>query len=161
MSWSQDPQKVVESILRKNSMDLYELMVANLPRIAGYFWKEGLIEKTTKDRMSTTGADQFNLATELLNACQPLLMLWPEENFPRFIAILKKFVTMVKLAQKMEDEFKKASMSWCISHVCKRLSVVMAYHVRYLTPLAASSGTVARQPHPPTQLQHLAYAHSV
>ena len=131
---SRDPQEVVESILRKNSMDLYDLMKANLPRIAGYFWTEGLIEKATENRMSAIGVDQYVLAKELLSACQPVLTLWPEETFPRFIAVLKKFETMVKLVQKMEDEFKKASMSWCISAFSKRLCLVITDHVGYLTP---------------------------
>ena len=49
-------------------------------------------------------------AAELMSACQPSLVRYPEQNFPEFTAILKNEVTMEKLARKMEEEFKEASM---------------------------------------------------
>ena len=114
MARSGDLQEVVEGILRTNNVELKEFMKEELVKIAGHFHAEGLIERTAVNRMSVTGVGRFRLAAELMDACQPSLMLYPEENFPRFVAVLKKCVTMVKLAEKMEDEFKEASMSWYI-----------------------------------------------
>ena len=112
MATSQDPKEVVKRILRKNNVELKDVMKGNLSRIAGHFLAEELIEEATVNKMRTLGLDSFHLSAELLDACQPSLEQHPEEKFPKFIAALKKCVTMVQLAEKMEDEFKKASMSW-------------------------------------------------
>ena len=71
--------------------------------------------------MSVKGEDPYILAKELLDACQPSLLVWPEDTFPKFVAVLKKFVTTERLAEKMEDDFRKASMLWCFSAISKRL----------------------------------------
>ena len=108
-------EKEVERILRDYNVKLANFMEGILVRIAGNLNAEGLIERTTVDRMRTIGVDRCELAAELLAACRPSLVYFPEENFPKLIAVLKKYVTMAPLAKEMEDEFKKASMSWCIS----------------------------------------------
>ena len=121
MSESGDLHEVAKRILRENNVELKELMMEELSRIAGYFHQEGLIEQTTVNKMGMIGVDRFSLASDLLSACQPSLEQRPEENFPKFIAVLKKFVTMKKLARKMEDEFKEARMFYYISTFSKRL----------------------------------------
>ena len=121
MSKSGGLQEVVISILRKNNVELKALMVGVLVDISGHFYAEGLIEQITVNRMRMIGVDQINLAADLLGACQTSLEQRPEENFPKFIAVLKKFVTMEKRAQEMEDEFKEASMSWYIVAFPNRL----------------------------------------
>ena len=108
-------QKEVEHILRDYNVKLTDFLKGNLVRIAGNLNAEGLIEQVTVDRMRTIGVDRCELAAELLAACQPSLVQYPEEDFPKFIAVLKQYVTMEKLAEEIEDKFKKASMLWCIS----------------------------------------------
>ena len=121
MAKSGDLQLVVERILRNNNVRLKESMSKDLSRIAAHLRAEGLIEKAAEDRMSVIGIAPFELATVLMDACQPSLVFWPEQKFPRFIAVLKKFVTMEKLAIEMEQEFKEASMSWYIGTFPTRL----------------------------------------
>ena len=111
MATSGDLQKKVERILQKNNVELKDFMMGDLSRIAGHFLAEGFIEDTTVDSMNVTGVAPFLLASRLMRACQPSLVQTPEKNFPRFIAVLKKYETMVPLAEKMENEFKEASMS--------------------------------------------------
>ena len=122
MATHEDLQKEVERILRENNAKLAEFMKGNLARIAGNLHTVGLIEQVTVERMRTKGAYDYELAAELLAACRPSLVEYPEEKFPIFIATLKKGVTMVKLVEEMEDDYKKASMSWYISTFPERLS---------------------------------------
>ena len=107
-------QKEVERILQENNVTLTDFMKGDLARIAGSLRAEGLVELATVDKMRMIGVDSFALAAELLTACRPSLVQYPEENLPKFIAVLKQCVTMEKLAEELEDEFKKASMSWYI-----------------------------------------------
>ena len=130
MSTSGDLQQVVKRILLKYGMNLKQLMMGSLPMIAGYLLAEGLIEDATERRMTAIGLERFNLASDLLDACKISLEVDPEETFPKFIAVLKRFQTLEKIAKKMEDDFKNASMSWCILVISKRLCLVMVDHVQ-------------------------------
>ena len=123
MSESADLKLVVKRILRTNGPQLQEFIKADLVKIAHHLHAKGLIERTAVDRMSLTGVDRFQLASDLMDACQPLLVTYPERNFPKFIAVMKEFVTMEQLAERMEDEFKEASMSFP-----KRLAHKWLYH---------------------------------
>ena len=121
MSKSGDLQKVVKRILRTYNVDLKDLVKEDLERIAGGFFAQGLVNQTTVDKMSVSGMVPFQLASKLLTACQPSIVRSPEENFPRFIAVLKEYDTMEELAEKMEDEFKEAGMLWSTSTFPKLL----------------------------------------
>ena len=101
----------VERILLVNDTNLKSFMKGNLATIASNLRAKGLVEHATAVRMSQQGVNPMDLAVELLDAFRTSLMQHPEERFPKFIAVLKEFVTMKELAEKMEDDFKKASMS--------------------------------------------------
>ena len=119
-------QKVVRHVLRTYNVDLNEFIKEDLERVAGDFLAQGLITQATVDSMSVTGVAPFQLASRLMSACQPSLVQFPEEKFPRFIAVLKKYETMQELAEKMEDEFKEAGISWSTSTFLKYLEAYMA-----------------------------------
>ena len=103
-------------------MQLEEFIKVDLVKIAGHFHAKGLITETAVSRMRVTGVDRIQLAGDLMEACQPSLVQFPVENFPQFIAVLKEFVTMEKIAEKMEEKFKEASMFYNISTFPKRLA---------------------------------------
>ena len=115
MSKSGDLKKVVKRILRTYNVDLKDSIQDDLERIAGDLYAQELITQTTVNSMSVTGMTPFALAAKLVSACQPSLERSPEEKFPRFIALLKKYETVEELAKTMEDEFEEASMSYCTS----------------------------------------------
>ena len=112
MSDPEQPKRFVARLLRENNVELNELIKGVLHRIAGDFWAAGLVTKHVADGMHVTGVDHFELAGKLMNACQPSLEQYPEEKFPKFIAVLKKYETMKQLAEKMESEFKEARKSY-------------------------------------------------
>ena len=117
MSDSEEPKKVVARLLRENNVELKDFVKADLPRIAGEFWAKGLIAQGMVDKMSVAGVDKFQLAADLINACQPSLELNPEDNFPKFIAVLKNYENMIQLAENMESEFKQARACRNIAHL--------------------------------------------
>ena len=108
MSRSEELKKVVKELLRNNNVELKEFMEAVLLRIAGDFWAKKLITQETEKSMHVKGEDTFSLAAKLMNACQASLQQRPEENFPKFIEVLKKYETMEQLAKEMETEFEQA-----------------------------------------------------
>ena len=112
MSDSEDLNRVVERLLNDNNVKLKDLVQTVLPRIAGEFRAAGLIEKEVEDAMLVTGVDYFTLAARLVNACQPSLVQNPEEQFPKFLAILKGHETMKPLAAEMESKFEQARESF-------------------------------------------------
>ena len=103
-------QNVVQRILQKYNMDLKEFIKEDLTRMAGYFHGEGFITQAAVERVGVREVYLLDRAAELVNACQPSLVHYPEQNFLKFISILKNEVTMEQLAGKMEAEFKEASM---------------------------------------------------
>ena len=112
MSDSEEPKRFVARLLRENNAELNEFIKGVLHRIAGDFWAAGLVTKDVADGMLVTGVDTFPLAAKLMNACHPSLEQYPEEKFPKFIAVLKKYETMKQLAERMESEFKEARKSY-------------------------------------------------
>ena len=121
MATSGNLKKEVERILQKYSIKLTEFMEGNLVTTAGNLHAKGLVGRDTVDRMRTIGVGRSDLALELLAVCRPSLVHYPGKKFPVFIAALKECVTMVPLAEEMEDDFKTASMSQYISTCPKRL----------------------------------------
>ena len=111
MSDSEQLKRVVERLLDDNNVKLKDLTQTVLHRIAGEFRAAGLIAKEVEESMLVPGLDPFTLATKLVNACQTSLVQYPEENFSRFIAILKGHEIMKQLAAEMESEFKQARES--------------------------------------------------
>ena len=108
MSESEELKRVVERLLRENNVKLKDLIQNVLQRIAGELWAAGLIEKEVEDSVHVTGVEQFTLAAKLVNSCQTSLVLYPGENFPKFIVVLKGYQTMKPLAAEMESEFEQA-----------------------------------------------------
>ena len=104
MSDSEELTRVVKRLLDDNNVKLKDLTKTVLQRIAGEFRAAGLITKDVEESMLVTGVDTFSLATQLVNACQTSLVLYPGEKFPIFIKILKEYKTMNPLATKMESE---------------------------------------------------------
>ena len=103
---------VVESLLNDNNVELKDLTQTVVDRIAGEFRAAGLITKDMEDSMLVMGLDNFRLAAKLMSACQTSLVMYPEENFPKFIAVLMRYGTMKRLAAEMESKFKQASESY-------------------------------------------------
>ena len=103
-------QNVVERILMKYNVDLKEFIKEDLTRMAGYFRAAGFITQAAVERVGVREVSLFDRAAELMSACQPSLVHYPEQNFLKFVSILKNEVTMEQLAGKMEEEFKEASM---------------------------------------------------
>ena len=102
-------KKVVEFLLRERNVNLrMDLVDANVFRVAGEFRDAGLIPKEVEDGMHVFGVDSYTLAAKLMNACQTSLVHYPEENFPKFIEILKRCGTTKPLAAEMESEFEQA-----------------------------------------------------
>ena len=103
-------QNVVERILQKYNVDLKEFIKEDLTRMAGYFRAAGFITKAAVDRVGVREVSLLDRAAELMSAYQPSLVRYPEQNFLKFISVLKNEVTMEQLAGKMEEDFKEASM---------------------------------------------------
>ena len=114
MSDSEELKSVVERLLRENNVKIKDLIQTKLQRIAGEFWAAELIDKDVELSMHVTGVDNFTLAAELFNACQKPLVLYPAQNFPKFIKILKGYETIKPLAAEMESEFEQARESYYI-----------------------------------------------
>ena len=112
MSDSEELKSVVERLLRENNVKLKELIQTVLQRIAGEFWAAGLIEKDVEESVHVTGVDKFTLAARLFNACRKSLVLYPGENFLKFIGILKAYETIKLLAEEMESEFEHTRESY-------------------------------------------------
>ena len=113
MPESEELKKAVKRILSKHNVALKEDIRHNLPRVAGDFRAQGLIEQDMVDAVSdVVGIAPFPLAAKVVNACQTMLGSYPQEKFPGFIAGLKNYDTTERLAEEMEAEFKKAGMSW-------------------------------------------------
>ena len=112
MSDSEELKGVVASLLRENNVELKDFIKDVLDRITGEFWAKGLITKEAADGVQVQGVGTFQLAAKLMNACQPSLEQFPEEKFPKFIAVLKKYENMKQLAEKMESEFEQARKSY-------------------------------------------------
>ena len=93
MSESEKLKKAVERILRTHNVDLKDFVKHDLQKIDGGFHAPRIITQTTLDEMSVEGVSAFNLASKLVNACQPSLMRHPEEKFPGFIGVLKNYET--------------------------------------------------------------------
>ena len=108
MSGSEELKKVVKRLLQKNNVELKDFIKVPLLRIAGDFLAAGLITTDVESSLHVQGVDRFELAAKLMNACQPSLEQYPEKNFPKFIAVLKKYETMEQLAKEMETEFEQA-----------------------------------------------------
>ena len=112
MSDSEDLKSVVERLLRKNNVKLKDLIQTVLKRIAGELWAAELIEQNVEESVHASGVDNFTLAAKLFNACQKPLVLYPGENFPKFIGVLKGYETIKPLAAEMESEFEQARESY-------------------------------------------------
>ena len=109
MSDSEELKSVVKRVLRESNVELKDLIKTVLQRIAGEFWAAGLIEQDVEESVHVTGVDNFTLAAKLFNACQKSLVMYPGENFPKFIKILKGYKTIESLVVKMESEFEKGT----------------------------------------------------
>ena len=112
MSDSEELKTVVKRLLRENNVELKGLFQNVLKTIAGEFWAVELIEKEVVDSMLITGVDNSTSAAKLFDACYTLLVQSPEEKFPKFIKVLKKYETMKQLVQDMESEFEQARESY-------------------------------------------------
>ena len=123
MSDSEELQGVVERLLRENNVKVTDLIEPVLQRIAGEFWAAGLIEKAVKESMLVTGIDHSTLAGKLFNACETSLVLYPRENFPKFIEVLKRHDAMKQLAAEMESKFEQASESYFNSLVATHFNL--------------------------------------
>ena len=112
MADSEDLEKVVKTLLRKNNVKINEFVQNELHKIAGDFWAAELITKETADSMHVTGVANYTLATKLMSACHPSLVQNAEEKFPKFIEVLKGYETMESLAKEMESKFEQARKSY-------------------------------------------------
>ena len=108
MSDSEEQKGLMEDLLRKNKTKFCDFFQSALPRIAEEFWEAGLIAKETADKTRVMGVGNFTLASQLVEACHPSLVYYPEENFPKFIEVLKRHETMKLLAAEMESKFEQA-----------------------------------------------------
>ena len=111
MSDSEELKSVVERLLRENNVKLKELIQNVLHRIAGEFLEAELIEQDVEESVLVTEVD-FKLAAKLFSALRTSLIVYPGENFPKFIKILKGYNTIKPLAEKMESEFEQAGESY-------------------------------------------------
>ena len=116
-----DMKNVVERILRKYNVDLIDFIKEDLTRMAGHFNAAEFITQAAVERVGVREVPQHERAAELMSACWPSLVRYPQHNFPKFVAVLKKNVTMEKLAEKMEEELKEASMLRYVLAYPKRL----------------------------------------
>ena len=107
----QDPSEAVKEILRKRNVDLMDFIANHLIAFASHLYKHGLIEKDTERNMTVTGLDSSHLAQTLMSAYHPSLTQSPREKFPKFIAVMKKFVDMRELAEEMRADYERASTS--------------------------------------------------
>ena len=105
-------KQAVQRILRTRNVELKDLIKQDLRKIAGELYAQELISKDTEADVKVPGVAAYDLASNLVNACQPSLEILPEKKFPRFIGVLKKFTATEDLAKAMEAEFKEAGMSW-------------------------------------------------
>ena len=112
MSDSEELKGVVERLLQENRVALKGLFEFVLPTIPGELWAAGLIEKYVADSVPITIGDHVTRAAELFDACRTSLVQYPGKNFPKFIEVLKRFVTIKQLAEKMESEFEQARESY-------------------------------------------------
>ena len=94
--------------MQENDVELKDCIAHILLRIAGDFWAAGLITKDVEYSLHLPGVSSFELAAKLMNACQPSLEQYPEKNFLKFIAVLKKYEIMEQLATEMETKFEQA-----------------------------------------------------
>ena len=111
MSDSKELKGVVERILQENRVALKGLFEFVLPSLAGQLWAAGLIEKHVADIVGVSIVDHIMRTAKLFDACQTSLVQYPGKNFPKFIEVLKRFVTIKQLAEKMESEFEQARES--------------------------------------------------
>ena len=111
MSDSEELMRVVKDLLEKYNVELTDFIQGALQRVAGEFLAAKLIMQETVDSLDVTGVDNAVLAKKVLKGCRPSLVHFPEENFPKFIAVLRNYVTMEQLAANMESEFKDARKS--------------------------------------------------
>ena len=112
MSGLEELKRVVERLFREKNVKLSDFIKDVLPEIASHLWEAGLIAKGVKDNAHVSGVHPFEAAAKLLSACQPSLVQCPEEKFPKFIAVLKKFTNMEELAEEVESEFTQARESY-------------------------------------------------
>ena len=112
---SESLKKAVKHIVAKYNVDLKDFIQVFPVRFASELHAQELVEQATVNSMSVIAVDPFQLASQLVCACQPSLVRYPGKKFPRFISVLKKFQTMEELAELMEEEFKAAGMSSYIS----------------------------------------------
>ena len=115
MSDSENLKKVVHVLFRENNMKLKGLFQNVLQTITGEFLAAGLIEQEVAGSMLTMGLTELMLASKLFNACQDSVCLYPGENFPKFIEVLKGHETMKPLATAMEAQFKQVRESYLTS----------------------------------------------
>ena len=114
---NKDPSKAVKEILRKRNVELMDYIANHLVPFAARLRKHGLITKDTESSMRVTGIDPSQLAQKLMSACDPSLTLFPKKKFPKFIAVMKEFEDMLELAEEMEADYERASMSRSTSNI--------------------------------------------
>ena len=112
MSDSEELKGVIERLLRENRLALKGLFEFVLPSLAGELWAAGLIEKDVADIVGLSIVNHIMRTAKLFDACQTSLVLHPGKNFPKFIEVLKRFVIIKQLAEKMESEFEQARESY-------------------------------------------------
>ena len=108
---NKNPSEAVEKILRERNVGLKKYIASHLVPFAAELREHCLIEGDIENNMRTIGKDSFTLASELMSACHPSLTSYPKETFPEFIAVMKKFADMRRLAKEMEDDYTQKSMS--------------------------------------------------
>ena len=108
---NEDPSKAVERILQERNVALIEFIMNRLGPFAAELRKRGLIDRDAERNATLTGVDLFQLAQKLMGACHPLLTFFSKTNFPKFIEAMKTFEGMQPLAEEMEADYERASMS--------------------------------------------------
>ena len=108
---NKDPSKAVKEILRKRNVELMDYIANHLVPFAARLRTHGLITKDTESSMRVPGIDSSQLAQKLMSACDPSLTLFPKKKFPKFIAVMKEFEDMLELAEEMEADYERASVS--------------------------------------------------